>query len=255
MRKMPLLPAALLLSVLFLSAAGCRQEISAAGIAGKEANKEGNNSEVVSMIENIKWLGHASFRLTGEKTVYIDPWKIKGGDKADIILITHEHYDHCSPEDVAKITKNDTVIVAVADCQSKLLKLDREIRLVEPGKKLNIRGVLVEAVPAYNINKRFHPKDNQWVGYVVTINGKRIYHAGDTDLIPEMSQLKGIDVALLPVGGTYTMNADEAAKAAEIIRPKVAVPMHVGDIVGTKKDIERFKSLSKVPVEVLKEEE
>ncbi len=209
--------------------------------------------EVLSMVENIEWLGHASFKLSGEKIIYIDPWKIAAGEKADIVLVTHEHYDHCSPEDIAKIAKEDTVIVAVADCQSKILKLDREIKLVEPGSRINVKGIDIEAVPAYNTNKQFHPKANQWVGYIVTIGGKRVYHAGDTDFIPEMAQLKNIDIALLPIGGTYTMDAEEAARAANTIKPKLAVPMHVGDIIGTKADIEKFKRLCQVKCEVLEE--
>jgi len=240
-------------AVLFiLIGAGCKESPSNITNINTE-QKTQDSTEVSLMVENIKWLGHASFKLTGEKIIYIDPWKIKGGEKADIVLITHEHYDHCSPEDIARIVKEDTVIVTVADCQSKVLKSNKEIKLVEPGTKVNVKGIQIEAVPAYNTNKQYHLKENQWVGFIVTINGKRIYHAGDTDFIPEMSQLKNIDVALLPIGGTYTMNAQEAAQAANTIKPKVAVPMHVGDIVGSRADIEKFKSLTRVPVTVLEE--
>lgn len=202
-------------------------------------------------MENVEWLGHASIKLTGEKIIYIDPWKIKGDEKADIILITHEHYDHCSAEDIVKILKNDTAIITVADCQSKLMKLNRPISLVEPGKKLNVKGVVIETVPAYNINKSFHPKENGWVGYIINMNSKRYYHAGDTDFIPEMASLRNIDVAFLPIGGTYTMDVKEAAKAANTIKAKITAPMHFGDIVGSRSDAEKFKGLVQGRVEIL----
>ena len=204
------------------------------------------------MVENIKWLGHASFKITGEKIIYIDPWKINEDEKADIILITHEHFDHCSSEDIEKIAKDDTTIVTVADCQSKVTRAEvNDVRLVEPGSKLNAHGIEIEAVHSYNLNKDFHPQSNNWVGFVITVNGKRIYHAGDTDNIPEMSQLRNIDVALVPVSGTYVMTAEEAAQAVKTFKPKLAIPMHYGDIVGTKEDAEKFKELAECEVEIL----
>ena len=203
------------------------------------------------MLENVHWLGHASFKLTGEKVVYIDPWQLKDGEPADIILITHGHYDHCSPEDVAKIRRPATVVVAPADCAEKL---PGHVQVVKPGDRLAVAGVSIEAVPAYNIDKAFHPRKENWVGYVVTLNGQRIYHAGDTDHIPEMDTLR-VDVALLPVGGKYTMTADEAAAAANTFRPRVAVPMHWGTIIGGEEDAERFRQLCQVPVEVPKRED
>jgi len=203
------------------------------------------------MLENVHWLGHAAFKLTGERVVYIDPWQLKDGEPADIILITHGHYDHCSAEDVAKIRRPTTVVVATADCASKL---PGPVQTVKPGDKLTAAGVSIEAVPAYNLDKDFHPRREGWVGYVVTLNGQRIYHAGDTDHIPEMDALH-VDVALLPAGGKYTMTAAEAAEAANAFRPAVAVPMHWGTIVGNEADAARFRQLCQVPVEVLRPEE
>ncbi len=202
------------------------------------------------MAENIFWLGHDSFRFKGEKVVYIDPWKLDAGaEKADVILVTHNHGDHFSAEDIAKISKADTVVVmpqVVAD------KFGGKATVVKPGDKISAAGVPIEVVPAYNTNKQFHPKSAGHVGYIVTLNGKRIYHSGDADLIPEMASIKA-DIALLPVSGTYVMNATEAAEAAKAIKPGLAIPMHWGDptVVGARADAEEFKRLAGVPVEIL----
>jgi L-ascorbate metabolism protein UlaG (beta-lactamase superfamily) len=184
----------------------------------------------------LKWLGHASFMLKGSKIIYIDPFKLAAGVAADIILITHSHFDHCSPDDVKKIIKPGTIVIGPADCALATQHL-------LPGASKKLGSVEVTAVPAYNTNKRFHQKSSNWVGYVVRMDGVSVYHAGDTDFIPEMAQLKDIDYALLPIGGTYTMTAEEAAKAADIIKPKVAFPMHYGSIVGSSADAELFKRL------------
>lgn len=200
------------------------------------------------MLENIKWLGHAGFKLKGEKTVYIDPFKINDTEPADIIIVTHEHFDHLSPDDIKKIQTGKTVIATTPDLYSKF---SGNIKTISPGKYLNVDGIKIEAVPAYNLNKEFHPKVKNWMGVIVTINGKRIYHAGDTDNIPEMSALKNVDVALLPVSGTYVMTAEEAADAANKIMPKIAVPMHYGAIIGTRDDAEKFKKLCRCKVEIL----
>ncbi|MDH5406516.1 MAG: MBL fold metallo-hydrolase [Candidatus Aminicenantes bacterium] len=199
------------------------------------------------MLESIKWLGHASFVIKAEKVIYIDPWKLKDGEPADIILITHDHYDHCCPEDVQKIMKPDTVIVTTPDAAAKF---KGNVKTVKPGDKLTVEGVPIEAVHAYNPRKQFHPKKQMGVGYIVTVGGTRIYHLGDTDFIPEMQNIKA-DIALVPVGGTYTMDAEEAAKAVNTFLPKVAIPMHWGEIVGSEKDAQRFKELAQCEVKIL----
>ena len=199
------------------------------------------------MVEKISWFGHASVRIKSEKTIYIDPWKIKGSEKADLILITHSHYDHLSPEDVKKLQKEETVILATPDCLSQL---SGDVRTVKPGDRLTVLGVDVEVVPSYNLKKAFHPKGNNWVGYVVVVEGNRVYYTGDTDFIPEMKNIRA-DIVILPVGGTYTMDAREAAEAVNVMKPKVAVPIHYGDIVGSRKDAQKFKEFAEIPVEII----
>lgn len=198
----------------------------------------------------IKWYGHDTFKVKAEKIIYTDPYKLKKeSEKADIILITHDHFDHCSPEDVEMIQNEKTIIVTTSDCAKKL---KGNIKTVKPWDKLNVSEIEIEAVPAYNTNKDFHPKSKGWVGFIFKANGKRIYIAGDTDYIPEMKKFKNIDIALLPVSGTYVMTAEEAVKAALEIKPKLAIPMHYGTIVGSISDAEKFKKLlkDKIPVEI-----
>ena len=198
--------------------------------------------------ERIAWLGHASFRISGAKsTVYIDPWKLKSSLPADIVCITHSHYDHLSVEDVEKIRKASTVIVGPEDCRSDF---GGSFKPITPGKTIAVGDVTIKAVPAYNMDKNFHPKANNWVGYVITVDGVRIYHTGDSDVIPEMEHVTA-DVLLIPVGGTYTMTVAQAAQAADKIQPKTAVPMHCGDIVGTLEDRQAFAAATQVPVVVL----
>jgi L-ascorbate metabolism protein UlaG (beta-lactamase superfamily) len=208
----------------------------------------------------IFWLGHAGFKIKNSKIIYIDPYNIKPSEPADLILITHEHFDHFSTKDIKKVL-NRSIAICPEFCKLEFLRLEvKEILTVEPGKKYSIGETEIEAVPAYNINKFrspgvvYHPKKDKRVGYLITLNGVKIYHAGDTDFIPEMKSLKDVDIAMLPVGGTYTMTAEEAAQAANTINPKVAIPMHYGEIVGSEKDAEKFKALAKCKVEILKKE-
>ncbi len=193
----------------------------------------------------IERLGHSGFMIKGETLVYVDPFETEAGlEKADIILITHGHYDHCSIKDIENLTKSDTVLIITPDVLSKVSRItDKgcDVKIVRPGDTLKVKEIEIEVVPAYNTNKDFHKQRDEWVGYVIGMNNVRIYHAGDTDLIDEMRQLKDIDVAMLPVSGTYVMTAKEAAEAANIIKPKIAVPMHYGGIVGSFADAEIFK--------------
>jgi len=196
-----------------------------------------------SILDKLKWLGHASFLIESEKIVYFDPWKIKkGSPRADLILISHNHYDHCSLEDVKKISKKETVIVTNRSCALSFPNI--EVKIVKPGDRITINNVEIEVYPAYNINKFFHEKSSGGLGFVITLSGERIYHCGDTDLIPEMKDIK-CDIALLAVSGTYVMTASEAAKACQRIKPKIAIPMHYGDIVGSIQDVQEFVKLCK----------
>ena len=200
----------------------------------------------------LRWLGHAGFLIKNKKAIYIDPYNLKGNlEPADIILITHSHYDHCSFPDMNKIVKEGTRVFASADCQSKITKFNVPIKieLIEPGQEFDFGELKIFAVPAYNIDKHFHPKDESWIGYIIKTDNVVIYHAGDTDLIPEMQKLTGYRqsgkefIALLPIGGRFTMNAEEAAEAAKLIKPSLAIPMHWGEIVGDKNDAQEFVSL------------
>jgi L-ascorbate metabolism protein UlaG (beta-lactamase superfamily) len=200
------------------------------------------------MIDSVHWLGHDSFRIDGEVTVYIDPWKLDAGSlPADLILITHEHSDHFSPEDIGLIRTPDTEIVTIAAVAAKL---HGRVHVVKPGDRLIVRGVAIDVLPAYNLAKTYHPHTKGYVGFVLTIGGQRIYHAGDTDAIPEMTGLKP-DIALLPVSGKYVMDADEAVEAVRLLEPGLAIPMHYGAIVGSEADALRFQQLSPAPVRIM----
>lgn len=195
----------------------------------------------------IEFLGHASFIINNN--IFIDPYNIKTDKKADLILITHSHYDHCSLQDIQEIIKPETIVIGPPDCTSMLSRIENvNFKLIAPGKKFTSNNLIIEAVPAYSIKKPYHPKQNEWVGYIITIKGKRIYHAGDTELIPEMNNLN-VDIALLPIGGTYTMNAREAAEAVSRIKAKIAIPMHYGNKakvpLGSPDCAEEFKELVK----------
>jgi len=208
----------------------------------------------------ISWLGHDGFRIKNSKTVYIDPYVMETGENANIILISHEHFDHCSPGIIKKIVTPNTTIITTALVKRQLSGTKtKEIRGAKPGEKILVDAVSVETVPAYNLNKfrspgqPFHSKQEEMLGFIVTINDVRIYHAGDTDSVPEMEGMN-VDIACLPVSGTYVMTAEEAAEAAGRIKPKIAIPMHYGSIVGDKSDAERFKKLAACQVVILEKE-
>ena len=184
---------------------------------------------------------HSSIKITKEIIIYIDPFRInEEKHDADLILITHDHYDHYSEEDIEKVMKEDTIIVAPKTAKI-FNKIKNKVEVI-PNEKYEVNGIKIETIPAYNIKKQFHPKANEWVGYILEIEGKRYYIAGDTDITPENQQIK-CDIAFVPVGGTYTMDYKEAAELINIIKPKIAIPMHYGSIVGTKQDAENFKKL------------
>jgi L-ascorbate metabolism protein UlaG (beta-lactamase superfamily) len=209
-------------------------------------------SERPEMLHHLHWLGHASFRIDHPIVIYIDPWNVPPeSPKADLILVSHEHYDHCSAPDVERLRREDTVVIANPAAAEAL---GSGVNVIRAGEKANAAGITIEAVPAYNLQKHFHPRQAGHVGFILTLAGERIYFAGDTDLIPEMEDLS-CDVALLPVSGTYVMEAEEAARAAEVLQPRVAIPMHYGaGVVGTVDDARRFAELTSVPVEILQAE-
>jgi L-ascorbate metabolism protein UlaG (beta-lactamase superfamily) len=196
----------------------------------------------------ISWLGHASFQVSGKKTVYIDPWKIDGEPHdGDIILVSHSHHDHFSREDIRSVLKEDGQIIGSEDV---IDELGRGTAL-KPGESLEIDGVKIAGVPAYNVEKEFHPKENNWLGFVIQLDGVSVYYAGDTDAVEEMKGLKNIDIAFLPVGGTFTFGPEEAAEAANGFSPKKAIPYHWGDIVGNRKDAQKFAKKAAMEVEIL----
>lgn len=200
----------------------------------------------------IRRLGHDSFSLTGNIKIIIDPFKITPQEKADLILISHNHFDHLSVDDLKKVSTEDTTIVSAQECLDMLRGFSFKEKIgMNPGEEKTVRGIKIKAIRAYNLDKinpetkkPFHPKEDNKIGFLISFNGITIYHTGDTDLIPEMSDLKP-DIALVPVSGTYVMTAQEASKAVEKIKPKVVIPMHYGTIVGTEKDALDFKQLIK----------
>jgi L-ascorbate metabolism protein UlaG (beta-lactamase superfamily) len=206
--------------------------------------------DLPAILEHLHWLGHASFRLDGPQAVYFDPVDIGSEPPpADIILISHDHQDHLSIGDLKKISGPDTIIITIPSIATSLEGSGvtyAEVRAAQPGEQMTVGDVEIETVPAYNIGKSYHPKEARYLGFIVTLGGERLYFAGDTDHIPEMADID-CDVALLPVGGTYTMDIEEAAQATADIGPKVAVPMH-----DRGADLDAFRDLCDCPVVVMK---
>ncbi len=204
----------------------------------------------------LDFLGHSGFIITLQngKSIAIDPYNIPNNlPKVEFMLITHSHYDHCSIKDISKLVKKKTLILIPANAQSKIARIkDIDMQIIEVGNEIQIGSIRFEATFAYNLNKKFHPKSEGWLGYIIKYENIIIYHAGDTDAIPEMKKLTGygkignIFIALLPVSGTYVMDAEEAAGIAAVIKPAIAVPMHYGaGVAGTLSDAEKFVSLCK----------
>ena len=213
------------------------------------------------LIDALEWLGHSGFRVRAAgpraATIYIDPYRVAGGPKADLILVTHGHYDHFSPRDVEQLVHDRTWVVAPPAVAERL---SGRVLSIAPGEVLrpdDVEGVEVSAVAAYNTSKHdaggrpFHPREAGGVGYELNLSGERLYHSGDTDVIPEMDAVASCDVALLAVSGTYVMTAAEAAEAARRISPRLAVPMHWGEHIGTRADAEEFARLAPVEVRIL----
>ena len=200
----------------------------------------------------IKWLGHDSFSIISNIKIITDPYKITKQDKADLILISHNHFDHLSIDDLKTVSTDNTTIVAANECIDMLTGFAFKEKIgMLPNEEKTVRGIKIKTIRAYNLDKinpetkkPFHPKEDNKVGFLIELNGTTIYHTGDTDLIPEMADLKP-DIVLVPVSGTYVMTANEAAKAIDRIKPKIVIPMHFGTIVGTEKDAHDFKQLVK----------
>ena len=199
------------------------------------------------LLDSLRWLGHSGFRIDARgATIYIDPYRVQDGPPADLILVTHGHYDHYSPQDVERLSHPGTWLVAPAAVAERA---GGRVASIAPGEELELEpvpGAEVAAVAAYNTSKRdregrlFHPREAGWVGFDLNVRGERLYHSGDTDVIPEMDRVVGVDIALLPVSGTYVMTAGEAAEAARRIQPRTAIPMHWGEQIGTRADAEAF---------------
>ena len=206
------------------------------------------------MTEHIRVFTQNSIRIESDQgAIYVDTFKMnEAPHDAAYILITHDHYDHFSPEDIEKVANENTILVVPEKMRSKADKISGIVKRIEtvlPGTGTEIDGLVIEAVPSYNILKPFHPKSAGWVGYILNIDGERIYIAGDTDLTKEAKEVK-CDIALIPIGGTYTMDAKKAAELVNIIKPKTVIPTHYGSIVGTAKDADAFANLVDESIDV-----
>lgn len=206
------------------------------------------------MIEGVKVNCHSSIKIQKDKTIYVDPFRIKEvPHDADYIFITHSHYDHFDTKDILRVAKINTIFITVPETKSSFQLLgvpEDQIITVEPNEKYDVKGIKFETVPAYNENKKYHPKENKWVGYIIELDGAKYYIAGDTDDINEIQDVE-CDIAFLPIGGEFTMNAKEAADLANKIDSKVIVPIHYGELVGTEEDLKEFLKLTDKDVEVL----
>ena len=191
-------------------------------------------------------LCHSSIRIEEDKIIYVDPFKIEQKyNDADYIFCTHSHYDHFSPEDIEKVKKEDTTIIVPRDIEEQARKIfNNNVVIVEPTKEYQIKDLKFKTTYAYNINKKFHPKENKWVGYIIELNNKKYYIAGDTDNIEEIQNIE-CDIALIPIGGTFTMDYKESAELANTIKADIVIPTHYGSIVGEKEDAIKFKELVK----------
>jgi len=233
---------------------------SSLGLAGIACVDLGHAFEASSLSEQarkwlagITWFKQSGFRLQdGDRVMYIDPYEITiSPHDADVLLISHSHNDHCHTASVSRVAKETTIALTEPESAAKIKNLIQDIRTATPGETLTVGGFKIETVPSYNINKTNHPKSKNYLGFVVTLqDGRRIYHAGDTDHIPEMEAID-CDVALLPCGGTYTMNTTEAAAAAKIIQPGIVVPMHYGSVVGSPQDGQTLKKLLEGAIETV----
>jgi L-ascorbate metabolism protein UlaG (beta-lactamase superfamily) len=210
-------------------------------------------TQQATLLQGVTRGTQSTLLVTNGKVLWIDPFQVTQGDpKADLLLITHAHGDHCSVGDMRNVIKPETTVIGPPDCIAKAPVDETNKIAVAPGDRKTVEGFSIEVVPAYNIDKPFHPRANNWVGYIISAAGGRLYHAGDTDRIPEMKTFQA-DIAFLPIGGTYTMNAEEAAAAAsEDIKAKLAVPMHYGVVVGSDADAQRFSELCSISVEILR---
>lgn len=264
-KKSILLPVVVMIALLGgCGSSGGGTSSSAPGKASQEAvpvssSSQAESSSAVSeggivMTDNIKVFGQNSIRITsGNKKIYIDPYQMKESpEDADIILVTHEHSDHYSPGDLKKVAGSDTLLVmpeSMKGKESEAKKIVSRVEYVRPSESKTIEGLQLETVPAYNTDKQFHPKSNGWVGYILTVDGTRIYIAGDMDATDEAKAVK-CDIALVPVGGTYTMTAKEAAELINVMQPKIAIPVHYGSVVGSDADAKEFANNVKDPVKV-----
>ena len=206
------------------------------------------------MIEGIKINCHSSIKIAKDKIVYIDPFRINEvPHDADYIFITHSHYDHFSTQDILKVAKIDTIFISTEDTKSSLELMgipEDQIVIVEPNNNYELKDIKFETLPSYNENKKYHPKENNWVGYIIELNEIKYYIAGDTDNINEIQNIK-CNIAFLPIGGEFTMNSQEAAELANKIECNIVVPTHYAELVGTKKDLDEFIRLTNKEIKVL----